>query len=149
MNDTIDGPKHRAEDHSHIAEGRKRLLITGSRDWPNQPAIVAAIVKQWLDWDRPPMTLVHGGARGADTMASEALSQALVEDGTLRVEVHPAAWDVHGKAAGPIRNAQMVSLGADACLAFIFNESRGATNALQLAEAAGIPCTVYRIDTKP
>jgi len=148
MNDTTDhGPKHAKEIDSRLAEGRKRVLITGSRDWPNQPAIAGALLAQWLEWGKPPMTIVHGGATGADSMAEGVLDPKLRADGTLKVEVHPAAWDVHGRAAGPIRNAQMVSLGADLCMAFIKDNSRGATNCLELAEAAGIPVVVYRLDT--
>lgn len=148
MNDTTQaGPKHAAEPDSRVAEGRKRLLITGSRDWPNQPAIAAAILQQWHEWGRPPMTIVHGGAKGADTMAEESLSGDLLERGYLRVEVHHAEWEIHGRAAGPIRNAQMVALGADACLAFIHNGSRGATGCVALAEGANIPVTVYRLDS--
>lgn len=147
MNATTDdqprAPKHLVEPGSEaIFEGRKRLLVTGSRTWPNQPAIVGAIMKQWVDWGRPPVTLVHGGAAGADLMAAEAIANTDV----FKVEEHKALWDVYGKAAGPIRNAQMVSLGADAVLAFIHNNSKGATGCLELAEKAGIPITVYRID---
>lgn len=141
-------PSHRLEDGaSQAIEGRKRILITGSRDWPNEPAIAAAILQSWLDWGKPPLTVIHGGARGADEIAGSVINKQLATAPDLfKVEVHPALWDIHGKAAGHIRNAEMVALGADLLIAFIYNESRGATGCLKLAEAAGIPCIVYRLD---
>ena len=140
-------PKHRREDGAAQAiEGRRRILITGSREWPNQPAVAAAILKAWTDMGKPPVTVIHGGARGVDTMAGDLITKQAALSPFFRVEVHPALWDVHGKAAGFIRNAEMVSLGADLCLAFIYNNSKGATHTLELAEGAGIPCVVYRVD---
>ena len=121
-----------------------RILVTGSRDWKNAEAIERAfqiIERDLADAGRlkEPVIIVHGGARGADTLAGPI---ALEVFGAIKVEAYKADWDTYGKAAGFMRNAEMVQRGADVCLAFIKNNSRGATHCAQLAEEAGIR-TVY------
>ena len=112
-----------------------RILVTGSRDWADENLIAGALLHEA---SRVPssrgITVVHGTARGADTMANRV---ALHYE--WQVERHPADWERHGKAAGYRRNAEMVALGADVCLAFIRDESRGATHCADAAEKAGIP----------
>lgn len=56
----------------------------------------------------------------------------------LTIEHHSADWKTDGKRAGYLRNAEMVALGADICLAYIKNGSRGATMPARMAEKAGI-----------
>ncbi|MFI2081499.1 DUF2493 domain-containing protein [Streptomyces rubiginosohelvolus] len=115
-----------------------RILVTGSRDWDNAQAIWAALAEavRAIPHDRN-ITVVHGGCpRGADAIADDWARKY----GTT-IERHPANWSAHGRGAGPRRNAHMVGLGADVCLAFIKNGSRGTTGCADLAEAAGIPTT--------
>lgn len=81
-----------------------------------------------------PIVLVHGGARGADSLAHTLWLQA-----GLPVEVHHADWAAHGKRAGILRNLHMVELGAELCLAFPVGESRGTRHCMSAAEKAGIP----------
>lgn len=111
-----------------------RILITGSRTWTDDRAIRAALEP----WRAPGAVLVHGDARGADRIAA-----AIWRHWHLPVEVDPAAWERDGRRAGLLRNARMVARGADVCLAFIHNRSRGACHCAALAEAAGIPTHRY------
>ena len=112
-----------------------RVLITGSRNWEDKQAVWDALapIARALPVDQD-LVLVHGGCpTGADAMCDEwARGFGAV------IEVHPANWATHGRAAGPIRNAHMVNLGADICLAFIRDNSRGASHTADLAEQAGI-----------
>ena len=110
-----------------------RVLITGSRDWGD-----------WGDWEciydalspyrQPGATLVSGACpSGADHIAEE-----IWKGWGLWVERHPANWSL-GKRAGLKRNQQMVDLGADVCIAFRKNYSRGTTHCANAATMAGIP----------
>lgn len=116
----------------------KRILITGSRTWP-EPEKVEAAILLWVSANVPEgekTMIVHGDCpHGADYHAKRfALNQWWLEH-----EPHPADWEGRGKKAGFDRNREMVELGADVCFAFIHNGSNGATNTAELAEAAGIP----------
>ena len=118
-----------------------RILVTGSRDWRDFKVIADAIYQVVTEWRCKPgdVTIVHGGCKtGADEEANW-----LAELVGIKVEIHPADWKKHGKAAGPIRNQEMVDAGADICLAFIKNNSRGATHCADAAEKAGIPVRRY------
>lgn len=123
-----------------------RILVTGSRRWTDYDMIrnlLAAIdrqeVPEVLDaLDLPNTTthtLVHGGARGADTIAG----QIAKELGWI-VEVHYPDWVKFPKTAGFIRNQAMVDLGADLCLAFIKVDSQtgGTRDCMKRARMAGI-----------
>jgi hypothetical protein len=113
-----------------------RILITGSRNWDDTDLIHAALATACFE--NVPAVLVHGACpTGADALASRWVRQHRVIG--LTEELHPAQWRWHGKAAGPRRNAHMVSLGADVCLAFIKDGSRGASHTARIAEQAGIP----------
>lgn len=116
-----------------------RILITGSRDWTDHVAIQKAITTHTLGQSKWRTTIVHGACpTGADLLAAEfALNEG------FRVESYSADWSTHGRAAGPIRNQQMVDLGADICLAFPLGESRGTRHCMQAAEKAGIEVINY------
>ena len=113
-----------------------RILVTGSRDWDDVEAMIEVLAPYNIT--RDVKTLVHGGARGADAIAAE-IALAL----GWYMEEYPADWETHGKAAGPIRNQQMVDLGADVCLAFPKGESRGTRHCMKAAEKAGIRVINY------
>lgn len=119
-----------------------RVLVTGSRDWPAVKVVFEALSLSYTDSE--PFILVHGKCRdGVDAMAQEWADEMNRMGYPVIVEPHPADWKKFGKAAGMIRNAEMVSLGADLCLAFIYNESRGATDCRNRALKAGIETKTF------
>lgn len=83
-------------------------------------------------------TIIEGEAKGADTLA-----RLFGETIGIPVEKYPADWSKHGKAAGPIRNKQMLDEGKpDLVIAFMFPDSRGTANMVKQAEKAGIETRV-------
>src|SRR5262245_38565206 len=88
---------------------RKTVLICGSRIWTDR-ATIARVMRE-LD---PGTLIVHGAARGADRLADE-----VARDLGLPRKACPADWGQYGRAAGPIRNQQMLDLERpDRVLAF-------------------------------
>lgn len=110
----------------------RRVLVTGSRTWTSARVIRDALADVWGDGDT---VLVSGGCpQGAD-----AIAEMLWGRWGGQIERHPADWQTHGRRAGFLRNTEMVAAGADVCLGFVRDFSRGASHALELAEQAGIP----------
>lgn len=130
-----------------------RVLLTGSRKWDDPDAVAGAlraVADPLIEQRRGPVVLVHGGCRtGVDAMGHEIWSHwhELHPDWFAEPECHPAQWGKHRKAAGPIRNAHMVSLGADVCVALVRNGSAGTLGCIDLAAEAGIPLRVIRRET--
>ncbi|MFC9287253.1 SLOG family protein [Streptomyces sp. NPDC057052] len=120
-----------------------RVLVTGSRDWDDVTTIGAAIEQAVIDAGPRPVLVVHGACpTGADRHADHYARWMRGKGCHVDVEQHPADWRPGGafdRSAGFRRNAEMVQLGADVCLAFIRNGSRGASHTASLAEQAGIP----------
>ncbi|MEU4296421.1 DUF2493 domain-containing protein [Kitasatospora aureofaciens] len=119
---------------------KSRILVTGSRAWSDRARVEWALGVAFRAFR--PIVVVHGGCpTGADAMAAVWAQRAGVE-----VEAWPADWDRHGRAAGPIRNAQMVAAGARFCLAFVLPGSRGTADCVRRAEASGIPVRRFEAD---
>lgn len=82
-----------------------RVLVCGSRHFNDYEKL-----KQWLDWyilpNNEKHTIIEGEARGADLLARK-----YAEGRGMDVLPFPAEWDKYGKAAGPIRNSQMLKEG--------------------------------------
>lgn len=87
------------------------LLVCGGRDYADADYIRRFLSA--LNALRPIGKIIHGAARGADTLAGE-----IAEEMGIEVEEYPADWTRDGKAAGPIRNQVMLDTGRpDAVLA--------------------------------
>lgn len=105
-----------------------KALVCGGRDYSDKLAL-------WhtLDCAGPPhiSAIISGMARGADSLAAEWAINA-----KLKLYAFPADWNKHGKAAGAIRNQQMLDEGKpDVVIAF--PGGRGTADMVSRAKAQG------------
>lgn len=108
----------------------RRILVCGGRDFGGE---VAPVLDRFLF-----EVCITGGARGADFRAYVYAVQRKIP-----VQVYPAQWDRFGrKAAGPIRNRQMLVEGRPD-LVIAFPGGYGTANMCEQAAAAGVE--VYRV----
>lgn len=127
-----------------------RLLVTGSRDWPDEQRVEGAL--EAVAAQCAVLVVVHGdAARGPDFLAGFWVRRQRRAGRTgISEEPHPADWTRYGRRAGMIRNAEMAALGADLCFAWIApcsqagcrnpepHGSHGAGHCADLAAKAGI-----------
>lgn len=113
-----------------------KVLVCGSRDWEDWVAIEARLTA--LPAEHEEVTILHGGARGADRCAG-----AVADLFGFAVRAFPADWEQHGKRAGILRNLQMLDEQPDLVIAFQRNESRGTQHTIDEARRRGIPVEVH------
>lgn len=112
-----------------------RVLVCGDRNWVDKEAI-----RRELSTITNLEVVIEGEASGADSLARE-----VAEEMGVPVEKYPAEWGKYGKAAGPIRNTQMLDEGnPDLVLAFHNNiaESKGTKNMVKQSTSRGIKTKV-------
>ena len=82
----------------------RRVLICGAREWADQDRILRCVRKanetKCID------LIIEGECRGADMMG-----RCAAEECGILIAPFPARWMKYGRAAGPIRNQQMLDEG--------------------------------------
>lgn len=81
-----------------------KILICGDRYWASYGWMRHYMLALGMEFG--PFELIHGAARGADSIAEK-----VAEDLRLTIHSFPAKWSEFGKAAGSIRNQQMLDEG--------------------------------------
>ena len=99
------------QDDKAVDPPRKRILICGDRDYKDWMK-----VREYLDTLQKTAIIIHGGANGSDSIAGNLATYL-----KMKVMKFPAEWEKYGKAAGPIRNQQMLDEGKP-CLVVYFHK---------------------------
>ena len=103
-----------------------KVIVAGSREIRDRETVGKAM-------DAAPFeinTLIHGGAKGVDTIAAKLTEIKRFEN--IEVEEYEADWASYGDAAGPKRNREMAK-EADALIAVWDGESSGTRSMIREA----------------
>ena len=107
-----------------------KVLVTGGRHYEDGVTLFRVLGE--IHTSRGISLLIRGDASGADRLAGE---WADIND--VPVEAFPADWKQHGRAAGPIRNREMLARKPNLVIAF--PGGRGTADMVRQAKSAGIP----------
>ncbi len=115
-----------------------RILVCGGRKFSNKKLLFDTLDKFFYDKE---FILIHGNAIGADSLAD---NYGKVKG--LNIRVYPADWKKYKKAAGPIRNQQMLD-NESPHLVIAFPGGTGTADMINRAKKANIQ--VIEIVEKP
>ncbi len=104
-----------------------KLAVVGSRTWNQYLQLENVLCKLYP----PPTEIVSGGAAGVDTLAS-----TFAKAYGLPLTVFKPDWKQFGKAAGAIRNQEIVDY-CDQLIAFWDGKSKGTVISIHMAAKAG------------
>lgn len=114
---------------------KNKVIVAGSRDIDNWELVFDCINNYGIRIDE----IVCGQAKGVDTCG-----MYYGFDHSIPVKYFPADWRLHGKAAGPIRNLQMVEY-ANAGIFVINKFSSGSMHCMKAMKAAQKQFICYHI----
>ena len=115
-----------------------RVLVCGGRTYGNQDYL-DKILNQ-IHATEKITEIISGGARGADTCAI-----VWAEKAKVKCSVYYADWDKHGKAAGHIRNKEMLIRG-NPDIIVAFPGGAGTRDMISLAYKHKIPLINLYVD---
>jgi hypothetical protein len=113
-----------------------RICVNGSRDFNNSELMDKHLRSRIPKGSEDLYTLILGGAIGADTLAEQ-----WAYDNKVKYIILVPDWHRFGKAAGPIRNKQMLDISQE-LISFWDGSSKGTKNAIDTAKTMGIPTTI-------
>ena len=117
-----------------------RVLVCGSRDWADREALYGALDR--IAGVLHVTEVIHGNARGADTMAGEWAAAHRIP-----VTAFPADWQHLGRKAWQVRNRVMLQLGLPRLVVAVpLGESRGTWDMVEVARKAGLTVWVMPND---
>lgn len=121
-----------------------RVVVAGTRTFDDYDLLcrkLDGMLRVKRDTHR--IVILSGGAKGAD-----ALGERYARERGYGLQVYPADWNAHGKAAGPMRNTAMVKY-ANAAVFFWDLASDGTRDCLKKARERKIPIRVVCYTLEP
>jgi hypothetical protein len=111
------------------------IIVTGSRHYHHGFMIESALTQIARAHNFDVFVKVGDCNTGVDSTTQKWCDACLSDD---KYRIFEADWGTHGKAAGPIRNHEMVDSGGDICIAWPLEDSKGTKDCAQYAASKGM-----------
>lgn len=115
---------------SGLGRIKHRVLVCGGRDFTDRDFVFTTLDNFSLNHEV--VCLIAGGARGVDSLA-----KAWAVSRRIPTQIFPADWKKFGRAAGHLRNQQMLAEGKPT-IVLAFPGGRGTENMVQRAEGSSV-----------
>lgn len=119
------------------------IAVIGSRTYTNYEELTAILDSLIAAQPERNVSLISGGARGADSLAERYAAAAGITIVVLKPD-----YVAHGKAAPFIRNKDIID-GCSEVVYFWDGQSRGTKHAVDYAESLGRPLSPVLFDPPP
>lgn len=126
-----------------------KIIICGGRHFDNYD-FLELVLDQFIEnnnIDTDNVEIVSGCCEGADT-----LGEVYASTHNIDIVKFKPSWEKYGRAAGPIRNKQMIDYIKDSenpcVIAFISKKTKGTKNTIGLAKKNNIPVIEIHYDTE-
>ena len=106
------------------------ILVCGGRTYNNKDKVNEVLSS--IHKEKPITVLIHGAAKGADTLAGY-----WARENGIKEKQYPALWNTHGKAAGIMRNQKMLD-DNKVDLVIAFPGGKGTADMVERAKKANI-----------
>ena len=114
----------------------RRVIVAGGVNFVDYGTLKSTLDEYFKNTSEEEIEIVSGHAKGADS-----LGERYADENSIKCTIFPADWKKYGRAAGPIRNRQMLEYAMEqnaSLVAFWNGESKGTKNMISIAEKAGI-----------
>jgi len=117
-----------------------RVLACGGRDYADRSRVFHILdnALRAATLAERTFVLIHGGARGADSLSGLWAEARQVSD----VRVYKADWETHKRSAGHIRNQKMLTESRPHVI-IAFEGGKGTAHMVSIGKKAGVP--VYEV----
>jgi hypothetical protein len=113
-----------------LLEMPMKVAVVGSRNFTDYDLMKKVLDNIKID------IIISGGALGADYLAEQ-----YAKENNLEMIIHKPNWHKHGKAAGYIRNVDIVN-DAEMVIAFWDGKSRGTHHTINITRKSGKFCSI-------